>query len=66
MFCPECGKELTEAEVLCPECGASILPADGPQEAEPVQESLEEIQITIPEMDMNEEETAAEETEESK
>ena len=65
MFCPECGKELTEAEVLCPECGASILPADGPQEAEPVQESLEEIQITIPEMDMNEEETAAEETEEA-
>lgn len=65
MFCPECGKELTEAEVLCPECGASILPADGTQEAEPVQESLEEIQITIPEMDMNEEETAAEETEEA-
>lgn len=46
MFCPECGKELTEAEVTCPACGASSLP-----EEEAVQEPLEEMQISIDDLE---------------
>lgn len=53
MFCPECGKELGEAEVLCPDCGTSVLPA------EPVQEPLEEEQLSL--LDMSLEETSADE-----
>jgi predicted nucleic acid-binding Zn-ribbon protein len=65
MFCPECGKELSEAEVLCPQCGASVLPTDAAQEAEPVQDNVEEMQISFSETDMIEEEPAAQEAEEA-
>lgn len=49
MFCPNCGKERNEADLICPDCGASVVPA---QETESVQEELE--QITIPEMEQEE------------
>ena len=65
MFCPECGKELNEAEVLCPQCGASILPTVPSQETEPAQVDLEEMQISFSELEMIEEEPAAQETEEA-
>ena len=64
MFCPECGKELNEAEVLCPQCGASILPTDPSQETEAAQVDLEEMQISFSELEMIEEEPAAQEAEE--
>ena len=64
MFCPECGKEIAEAEVICTACGASVLPAEQTQEAEPVQENLEDIQISFDEMEVEAETPAAEQTQE--
>lgn len=57
MFCPNCGKERNEADMICPDCGASAAPA---QQTESVQEELE--QIAIPEMEQEETAELIEET----
>lgn len=57
MFCPECGKELTEAEALCPECGTAL-------PTEPVLDAPEEEQISIDELVAGVQDTAEEVTEE--
>lgn len=55
MICPECGKELAEEKAICPECGAFLPPVA------PEQDSLEDVQISLDELELIAEETEEEE-----
>ena len=55
MICPVCGKELAEEMATCPVCGAFLPPVN------PEQDSLEDIQISLDELELIAEEAEEEE-----